>query len=199
MFTRVVTITGAKDIDAGIEFVREEVAPLLHQQRGFRGTTASADWERGQFGVLSAWETEADRDASDSALLKARDEALKLVGGTMTVDLLEETVFERVGGPPAVGSALLVQRATMEPATIDDNVGYFRSSVLPWFMGLPGILVVRQMVDRSTGSAIVGTVWTDRPAMEAAAEASRERQRQAPPGITFGERSMREIVFLDLP
>jgi heme-degrading monooxygenase HmoA len=198
MFTRVVSFTGARDIDAGVEYVRETVAPLLHSQKGFRGTTASADWEGGVFAVLSLWETEADRDASESALLKAREEAVKIVGGHLEVELFEEVVFEAFG-LPAVGTSLLVQRVTMDPAAVEDNLAYFRREVLPRITATPGLLAVRQMLDRATGSAIVGTAWTDRSAMEAAAEAAMQRRQQAPPTITFGERSLREIVYIDLP
>jgi len=37
MFSRVVTFTGVKDLDGGVVFVRDQVAPLMRQQHGFRG------------------------------------------------------------------------------------------------------------------------------------------------------------------
>src|SRR5262249_21213771 len=74
MFARIVTFTGATDIDAGIRYLSNTVAPLLAEQKGFRGVTASADRSGGVMGVLSLWETEADRDASGSTLVNAREE-----------------------------------------------------------------------------------------------------------------------------
>ena len=40
MHVRVVTFTGAKDIDAGIKFLEETVNPVLNSQKGYRGFTA---------------------------------------------------------------------------------------------------------------------------------------------------------------
>jgi len=199
MFSRVVTITGAKDIDAGIEYVRSTVGPVLHQQRGFRGTTVSVDRSGGLFGVLSLWETEADRDASDSALLKLREEATEIVGGQLTVDLFEEVFFEMVGGPPAAGSSLLVTRVRSDVDKVDETLAYFQREVLPQIKAGPGLLAVREMVNRQTGEALVGTVWADAASMRAAAEAAMERQRTTDLPVTIVSRSEREIVFVDLP
>src|SRR4029079_8976437 len=99
MFTRVVQFAGAKDIDGGRAFVRDTVTPVLRKQNGFCGVTASADRSGGVLGVLTVWETEADRDASESAILKVREEGAKVIGGEMTVEFFEEMVVEMVGPP----------------------------------------------------------------------------------------------------
>jgi hypothetical protein len=65
MFSRIVTFTGAADVDAGVRYLQDTVVPMLHEQKGFRGVTASADQASGVLGVMSLWETEADRDASE--------------------------------------------------------------------------------------------------------------------------------------
>jgi hypothetical protein len=75
MFTRTVTFTGAREIDAGLDFVREHALPVLRQQQGFQGLTASVNRSDGVLGVLSIWETAEARDASDSALGKVREDA----------------------------------------------------------------------------------------------------------------------------
>jgi hypothetical protein len=199
MFSRVVTISGARDIDAGIEYVSSTVAPVLHQQRGFRGTTVSVDRASGLCGVLSLWETEADREASDSALLKLREEATEIIGGQLTVELFEEVLFEVVGGPPTVGSSLLVTRVTTDVAKVDETIAYFQREVLPQIKDGPGLLAVREMVNRQTGEALVGTVWTDPASMRAAAEAAMERQRTVDLPVTIVSRSEREIVLVDFP
>ena len=73
--------------------------PVLNSQRGFRGISASADRAGAVLTILSLWDTEADRAASDSALGKAREEALKLVGGSLTVENLEEVASAVVKAP----------------------------------------------------------------------------------------------------
>jgi hypothetical protein len=73
MFTRVLTFRGAENIDDGVGVVRENV-PVLRELKGYRGVNASADRDGGVFGILSLWETEADRDASLDALAGARQQ-----------------------------------------------------------------------------------------------------------------------------
>ena len=198
MFTRLVTFTGATDIDAGIDYVRDTVVPVLHSQRGFRGVTASADRAGRVFSVLTLWETEADRDASESALLKVREEGQDIIGGSLSVEYFEQVLMDVVAGLPKVGSALLVTRVTMDPATIDENADYFQREVLPLIKAGPGLIAVRQLVNRQTGDAMVGAVYTDRASMESAAKGAEERQRTADVPVTIKDRSLREILFVDL-
>ncbi len=200
MFTRVVSFANAQHIDAGIDYVRDTVNSVLHQQKGFAGTVASADRAGGVFGVMTRWETEADRDASESALLKVRSEGQKVIGGTLNVEYFEEVLFELVGGPPRVGANLLVTRVTMDPARADESIQYFAREVLPEIKKGSGLLFVRQLVNRQTGDALVGTGWTDVAAMQAAVEAAETRQRNTPDmPVTIVDRSQREIVFVDQP
>ena len=198
MFTRAVIFTGATDIDAGMRYLQDTVAPMLRQQTGFRGVTASADGSAGVLGVLSLWETEADLDASESTLAKAREEGQRVIGGALTVAQFEELVVE-TDKPPIVGCSLLLRRISMDPAKIDENLGVFRRDVLPEIKANPGFCAVRAMVNRQTGEGIVGTVWADKASADAAAEAAEaRRQRAAQQGVTFGEQTKREIIFADM-
>ena len=199
MFTRVVQYTDARNIDAGIEYVRDTVSPVLHQQKGFAGSIASADRADGLFGVLSRWETEADRDASESAMLKAREEGQEIIGGSLSVEYFEEVLFEQLA-PASAGNSLLVTRATMDPGRVDEVLALFQREVLPQIKKGPGLLFVRQVVNRQTGDALVGTGWTDAAAMDAAVEAAEERRRNEPDmPVTIVGRSLREIVLLEQP
>ena len=98
MHVRVVTVTGAKDIDGGVEFLEEKVKPRSSQE-GYRGFIASADREGGVFAVLSLWDTAEARDASEAALASSRQEAIGVIGGEMKVENFEQLVAE-VGDPP---------------------------------------------------------------------------------------------------
>jgi hypothetical protein len=199
MFTRVVTYTNATDIDAGLRYVQDTVVPLLHGQNGFRGINVSVDRSGGVLGVLGLWATEADRDASESPLGKARQEGQRIIGGDLSVEHFEELLVD-VDRPPTVGSALHLRRISMDPATVDENLEYFRQEVVPVFKAAPGFCAVRNMMNRQTGEGIVGTVWVDKAARDAAAEAGdARRQLAAQRGVTFGEQSKRELVLVDLP
>ena len=198
MFTRVVTFTGATEIDAGMRYVQDTVAALLREQQGFRGVIASADRSGGVLGVLSLWETAADRDASESTLVKAREEGQRVIGGKITVEHFEELLVE-IGKPPAVGCSLLLRRLSMDPAKIEEHLEFFRQEVLPQMKTIPGFCAVRNMTNRQTGEGMVGTVWADSASMDRWVEAAEpRRQRATGRGVTFGEQSKREILFVDL-
>jgi hypothetical protein len=196
MFARAVSFTEAKHIDEGIAFVKEVATPVLHQQRGYAGLITSVDRDNRLLGVLSVWQTEADRDASDSALLKVREEGQEVVGGTLTVEHFEQVLFELVS-PPKVGNSLLVSRATTEPAKVDGALQYFKTEILPQIKQDPGLLFVRQLVDRQSGQLVVGTGWSDAASMKKGLEKALKRAATAP--VTITDRSEREIVQVDAP
>ena len=199
MHVRVVTFTGAKDIDAGIKFLEETVKPALNSQKGYRGFTASADREGGVIAVLSLWDAAEDRDASEAALASSRQEALGVIGGEMRVENFEQLVAEVGDPPPEPGSALMLTRISMDPGKIDENLAFFKSDVAPRMKASPGFRGMRNMMDRSTGEGIVGTVWSDGDARKRAAdEAMSRRSEGVARGVTFGEVSFREILTVDL-
>jgi heme-degrading monooxygenase HmoA len=200
MYTRLITWTNATDIEGGIEYLRGTALPLIHQQKGYRGLSASADRSAGRLNILSIWENEADRDASDSALGKARDEATEIIGGSIQVEKLEVLVSEVVT-PAVPGSALMVSPYSMDPSTIDENLSFFKNEIVPQIKAAPGFCSLRNMVNRNTGAGYVGTVWADRSALDKQAESGAVARREAASarGITFGEISYLEFVLVDTP
>jgi hypothetical protein len=198
MHVRIVTFTGATNIDAGIGFLREKVIPVLRDQKGYRGLFASAERARGVLGALTIWDTDAERDASWDALAELRDEAQDTIGGDMTVENFEQ-LLQEIGSAPAVpGSALRLLRVSMDPARVDEHLAFFRSDALPQIKAMPGWQAVRVLGNRETGHGITGTTWSDEAAMNAAAAALESgRQRAAARGMLFGETSLRQIVVAD--
>jgi heme-degrading monooxygenase HmoA len=198
MFSRIVTFTGATDVDAGVRYLQDTVVPMLQEQKGFSGVTASADRASGVLGVMSLWETEADRDASESTMVKARQEGQRVIGGEVTVEHFEELLAE-LARPPAAGCSLLLRRISMDPAQVEDNLDFFRREVLPRMKASPGFCAVRNMINRQTGEGMGGSLWADEASMDAWAEAAEALRQQGPQrGVTFGELSRRELVFVDL-
>src|SRR4051794_31415469 len=199
MFARVLTFAGAENVDEGIRFVRDEAVPVLRQQHGYRGLAVSADRSGGVLGIVSRWETQADREASDSALAKTREDGLAVIGGTLTVELFEELIWEVAERPVAGSSVLRLRRTGMDPGRIDENIDFFRTVVVAELRATPGFQAVRNMMNREDGSGLVGTVWADRAAMDAgdAAGTARRQRSAAERGVTFGEESSREILFAE--
>ena|SRR5438093_2122141 len=199
MFARVVTFTGVRDIDAAVAYIRDTALPIIRSQRGYKGLNASADRSGGVLGTLSLWATEADRDASESALAKAREDAAQMMGAQMTVETFDERVVE-VSRPPKVGSVLMLTRVAMDPAKIDENTEFFGREVAPQIKAQAGFQALRNMMNPQTGEGMVGTTWDDADAMQAAAaEAQARRGEAAERGVTFTEISTREIVLTDSP
>jgi heme-degrading monooxygenase HmoA len=198
MYTRLLTFRGATDIDGGINYLRDEVLPVLHAQHGYHGVSASADRPGALLGVLSLWESEADRSASESGLGKARQEAAQIVGGDLTVENFELLV-EEIVKPPVAGCALIVTRIRTDPASIEDNLAFFTGESLPQIKSKAGFCAVRNMFDRESGRGVVGTVWEDRAALEAFAVGIPERRAAAVMrGISFDETSYRDILFTEI-
>lgn len=93
MHVRITTITGASDIDGGLAVLRDQVVPQLQQQQGFGGLSAAGDRAGGVVTVLSLWDTQADLEASESAANKARDDVARVIGGDVSVERYEQTVW----------------------------------------------------------------------------------------------------------
>lgn len=195
MFNRVLTFQGATDVDGGVTYLRQSALPVLEAQHGYRGVTASGDLARGIFGILSVWDTESDRSASDGALGKAREEALKIVGGELTVENFEEVAIEMVR-PPSPGCGLFVTRVHMDPSVLEENLEFFKSEVLPQIKSQSGFCSLRNMIDRATGRGIVGSVWETRAQAETMQATAPERRGRAEErGVSFDDTEVRDILF----
>ena len=197
MHVRQVTFRGARNIDAGVAYIREDVHPMMSQQHGFRGISVSADREEEVLGALTMWASEEDLDASDSALDKARDGAVKIVGGVMTVETYEQTT-EAIARLPVAGNALIVTRLTVNPSSIDDQVAFFERDLMPTIEAQPGFCAMRTMVNRRLGRCVVGVVWENRRTLDAymlsmpgVRDIAQER------GVRFDELSFRDIVLFE--
>ena len=197
MYTRVTTLSGVKDIDGFVAGMRETALAALRAQRGYKGLSISADRTSGVVGTLTVWETEADRDASDSALAKLREDTGAQFATDMNVETFEERVVE-ISKPPTVASRLMVTRVSMDPAKVDEIIEAFRREVVPQIKAAPGFRTLRDMMNPQTGEGIVGTVWDDEQSMQAAAEMAMARRPEGEArGVHFGETSYREIIFVD--
>jgi heme-degrading monooxygenase HmoA len=199
MYARLNTLTGVNDIDAAVAYLQEVALSVVQQQRGYQGTTASGNRETGQLGILTVWETAADREASESALSKLRDEARDQLATGLTVELFEQRT-RLISQPPTVGNSLMVTRISMDPARIDEINAYVEREIVPKVTALAGFRSLRTLVNPQTGEGVVGSVWDNDQALKAASEAALDLRPEivANTGITFGDRTYGELVFIDL-
>lgn len=199
MYARIVTITGAKDIDSGIRWLREQLPPALKDQKGFRGLGISASRAGGILGVLTLWDTEAARDASwDALAATARQQSQDVIGGQLSAEGYEELLSESGSTPPAAGSALRLQPVSMDPAAVDENLAFFSREVLPQIRACHGFQQLLLLMNRETGHGVGATAWSSEADMKAAAADALARRREgAGRGVQLGEPRYREIVFTD--
>ena len=199
MHVRITIVNGATDVDGGIQYLRKEVVPALGQQQGYRGLTVSGDRASGTLNILAQWETQADMDASESAIDKIRNEAVQVIGGTFTVERYEQLLFEVQPPGPTVGAKLHIREIKMDPAKVDGNLAFFKQVIVPEFRSSPGFLGVRNLMNRSTGEGRVGTTWTDDASLETQlAQTEQRRARAAERGVTFGADRFAEVLFTAL-
>ena len=196
MYTRLVIFNGAEDLDAGIAYLKNTAVPLIRQQKGYRGISAQVDRVGGHFTVLTRWETEADRDASESAVGKTRQEALELVGGDMMVEYLEELAFDETSAM-VPGSGLSVRRFSVEPRNVEKSVEFFKTQALPRIKALSGYLGSRLLINRATGEALVVTAWKDLDTAKTASQQNEDTRAEATRtiGVSFRDPLFREVVF----
>jgi quinol monooxygenase YgiN len=196
MHVRITTVTGASNIDGGLAVLRDQVLPQMRQQTGFRGLSASGDRAAGVVTVLSVWDSEADLEASESAADKARAAAVRIIGGEVSVERYEQTVWTVGDTRPGPGAKLHIRHVKIDPARIEENLEFFRRTVVPEMKARPGFLAVRHLIDRSTGEARVGSVWADEDSLSASLAQSGQRQALAKDrGVEFGEDRVLEVLF----
>jgi heme-degrading monooxygenase HmoA len=196
MYVRLITVRGATRFDEAVDLIRETILPDLRQQRGFRSINLAANRSAGVFTVLTVWETEADRDSSEGFSEKARDQALAILGGELSVERYEQVLWETASTGPAPSAKLHVRPVKMDPARVDENLQFFAQTVLPDIKATPGFLGVRQLIDRQSGEGRVGTLWADEPSLEVALQKAQERRPLGESrGVEFGDDQTLEVLF----
>jgi heme-degrading monooxygenase HmoA len=199
MHVRITIVSEATNIDGGIEYMKNEVIPGLRQQKGYRGLSISGDRASGVVNILAQWETQADMDASESTIDKARQEAVNVIGGKFTVERYEQLVSEVQAPGPSVGSKLHIREINMDPAKVDENLEFFKQVIVPEFKSSTGFLALRNLMNRTTGEGRVGTIWADEASLQAQlAQTEQRRARAAERGVQFGRDRLAEVLFLAL-
>jgi heme-degrading monooxygenase HmoA len=196
MEVRLTTVRGANRIDDTVDFIRDNILPDLRQQKGFSSISLAGNRSAGVFSVLTVWETEADRDSSEGFSEKARNQALEILGGELTVERFEQVLWEKGPTPPAPGAKVHVRPIKMDPAKVDENLEFFKQTVLPDIKATPGFLSIRQLINRQSGEGRVGSVWADEPSVKTAIERAEQRRPLGiSRGVEFGEDEVLDILF----
>lgn len=179
MYARSTYATGdPAKIEDALEALRTEAPKLLADSPGFRSFGLFADRALGKIAMGSWWETEADRTNSDAHLAQRRTELLSPFADSILVGAAEVAAF---AGTPEISSAgaFRLGRFLIDPSRIDELVTLFRESGLPAMHTIPGFCGAAMFTDRENGAGAVGTLFTDRAALEGSRTAQSEARRRA--------------------
>jgi quinol monooxygenase YgiN len=161
MYARSTTFHGkSENIDAGIKFVKTEVAPVLYQINGCRGLSLLVDRQSGESIATSSWESEAAMLASDKQLRPIRDRGRDVLGGSMQIDAWEVVVMHRTHHGESA-------RVSWLKGDLDAMIGTFRNEILPQLEQTPGFCSASLLVSRSAALGCATTAWENQAAMEA--------------------------------
>lgn len=167
MYMRVTTVHGDPSrIDDVVALVRNRAKPVVDRSEDGRGMSVFVDREKGRVVATSAWATAQARAASNTDLAPLRDEAARLMAGTVRTAEYEIALTEQVV-PPGPGCWLRATTLTAEPARIREAVAAFQTTVIPALRGVPGFCGAMLLVDQASGTGIGSTVWISREALEA--------------------------------
>lgn len=173
MHARSTTFHGRpENIDAGIAFVKNEVAPTLDQIEGCRGLSMLVDRESGQCIATSSWEDEAAMLASDQRLRPIRDRGRDILGASMQVDEWQIAVMHRSHHGECC-------RVSWLQGDLDAMTANFRAGVVPELEQTSGFCSASLLVDRSAGLGCATTAWETRAAMEASRSAADDMRMRA--------------------
>src|SRR5262249_47188510 len=158
------------------------------------GLGAAGDRTAGVVIVLSLWDGQADLDASESVAGKARNDAARLMAGEVSVERYEQTVWEVADTRPGAGARRHIRHIKIDPYRLEDNIEFFRQTVVPEMKARPGFLAIRQLIDRDTGQGRVGSLWADGESLVRSLAQSEQRRPVAKDrGVEFGEDRVLQI------
>jgi len=173
MYARSTTLHGnSANIEAGIAFVKDEVAPTLDGIEGCRGLSMLVDRESGQCIATSSWDNEETMHASDAQLRPVRDRGRDIFGGSMQVDEWEIGAMHRTSHGECC-------RVSWLRGDLDAMAETFRIGILPELDQTPGFCGASLMLNRSTGLGCATTGWETRAAMEASRTAADDMRSRA--------------------
>ena len=166
MYARSTTFTDKPAaVEPAVALVRDEIMPALLQMDGCTGLSMLVDRESGGCVVTTAWDDEDAMRASETRVAPLREKVQRLFGGRPEVRVWEIAVLHRarhVGD----GACARITWTRTEPARVQAMIDTFRNEALPRIEELPGFSSTSLLVDRSSGTSALATIYDSRHALE---------------------------------
>jgi heme-degrading monooxygenase HmoA len=168
MYARVLRLTGsAERTDDGVENYKSRVAPALRDQDGYGGARLLVNRETGTGMSVTFWRDEAASRASFEALTNVRAEASSRFGAETPETKVYEVVVQHRPQPTEAGNWVRLTTMRGDPTKAEDGVRHFESQVIPDVSKLHGFRAAVLFLDRTTGEAMVVTVWDGKSDLDA--------------------------------
>jgi quinol monooxygenase YgiN len=165
-------------LDAGIAFIRDEVAPAIERIDGCIGLSVIVDRASGRTIATSAWTEERTLQAGEARVATLRARGSQVFGVAPTVQVWEIAVVHRLRESEP-GSCVRVTWTRIDPALEEQSIELYRTTLLPAMEELPGFCSSTLFVDRETGRAVSSVTYTNRAAMESSRAAAASLRRNA--------------------
>jgi heme-degrading monooxygenase HmoA len=141
--------------------------PALLEVDGCVGLSLLVDRQSGRCIVTTSWESEDAMRASEERVRSIRDRAADEFGGigSPMIEEWELAVLHR-DHPSGEGACARVTWVTSDPAQTDQNVEFFKTSVLPEMENLDGFCSASLLINRASGRAVACASFDSREAMD---------------------------------
>jgi heme-degrading monooxygenase HmoA len=188
-------------IDAGVEYVRDQVFPAVSAMDGCVGMSMLADRESGRCIATTAWASEAALRETAERVRPLRDAAERALGSSTGSDVegWEIAVVHRDHATPD-GACARVTWLGGNAGNVDRAVDVYRMTVLPRVQEMDGFCSASMLVDREVGH-MVGTVTFDSRAHVEATREAASRLREsvtADTGMQITDVAEMDVAFAHL-
>jgi heme-degrading monooxygenase HmoA len=189
MIARIARSGWGPDPEVGLEMIRERALPVLRAQPGYRGLVVVEDSATAEMTFTTYWATQAEMAASDTALVDLRTEVLSEAQLTdLRVEVYEVAATARQHRP-VQGTWVRVLEMSCDDDKVEAAITHFRDRVIPALEATAGFVSTVHFVQRTTGRAVVASVWESGEAMLLSASRLGHLREEA--RVEFGTRIRR--------
>jgi heme-degrading monooxygenase HmoA len=159
-------------MDAGIDFVRDELMPAVRGMDGCVGLSLLADRDSGMCIVTTSWRDREAMQASAEGVRSMRDRAVQVFGGEYGVQEWEVSAMHR-RHEAHHGACARVTWIRGEPDGMERAIDAFRMSLMPRLDDLAGFCSVSLMTHPAEGMAVSAVTYDSREDMVENRESAR--------------------------
>ena len=171
MYARSTTIRALPEsIDAGVDYIRDEVMPTLSAMDGCIGLSMMVDRTSGLCIATSAWQSEEDMRTSGEELQPVREQVAEMMGaGAPEVAEWEIAVLHR-DHRARQGTCVRSTWVDVAPGDVGNAIDVYRMVSLPAMEELDGFCSASLLVNRTSGMAVSSVAYDSLDALERSRE-----------------------------